>query len=304
MNVWFLFFALLPQPQACEAIQADQIVGEDLSRAMPAFSRIPGDAVIENSPAPGTRRVFAPAELLRIGKRYGIDAPANTSICFEWKMRTLAEEDVRDAIRASLPSSPVRIEVLSISKTQAPEGKLVFPLSGLSASTNVDPATPVTWRGEVVIHSARRFTVWARVRLSASMPRLVAKTLLLPGQPVTADQIQVETMDGFPLRNDLVRNIDDAVGRTPLRAIRPGAPILRADLREPFQVQRGESVQVTAIAGAARLRTEAVAENSGRAGDTISLRNPRSGKSFRARIEGRDQAVVIAGPFAALSGVQ
>ena len=32
-----------------------------------------------------------------------------------------------------------------MSQARTPEGKLVFPLSGLSASTNVDAATPVTW---------------------------------------------------------------------------------------------------------------------------------------------------------------
>ncbi len=304
MNAWLIFVTLLPHPRACQAIHADQIVGEDLARAVPALSKIPGDAVISNSPPPGARRIFSSAELTRIGKQYGIDVPANTTTCFEWKMRTLTEQDVRAAIRETLASPAARIDVLAIGKTEAPQGKLVFPLSGLSASRNIDPTTPVTWRGEVMYPSARRFVVWARVRIVETMTRVVANALLLPGQTITGGQVRLETLDDFPLRNDVARTLEDVIGRTTARAIRPAAPILRSDLREPFQIQRGESVEVTAIAGAAQLKMEAIAENSGKQGDVISLRNPRTGKSFRARIEGHDQALVLAGPVAMLTGVQ
>jgi flagellar basal body P-ring formation protein FlgA len=309
MNVWLVLMTLLPSSDSCRAIRSDQIVGEDLAAALPVFSRIPRDAVIANSAAPGGRRILAWPELKRIGKQYGVEAPENSRACFEWQTRPLAEDDVRSAIRETLQSQDVsskdaRIEILAMSQARTPQGKLVFPLSGLSASTNVDAATPVTWRGEVIYNSSHKFAVWARVRISASLTRVVARELLLPGEPVTADRVKLETWDDFPLRNNLARSLDDVVGRAPLRAIRPGAAVLRSDLCAPLQVRRGESVLVTAVSGAAQLKIEAVAENSGKQGDTISLRNPRSGKIFRARVEGRDQALVIAGPIAMLWGIQ
>jgi flagella basal body P-ring formation protein FlgA len=72
--------------------------------------------------------------------------------------------------------------------------------------------------------------------------------------------------------------------------------VFRADLIEPFQVQRGDLVDVTAVAGAAQLHVPAVAETPGRQGDLITLKNPHSGKIFRARIEGKDKALVMAWP--------
>jgi flagella basal body P-ring formation protein FlgA len=304
MNPWFVFLTMFPSAGSCQAIHADQIVGADLARALPAFGRIPGDAVIANSPAPGDVRAFAFPELTRIGRRYGADVPANSRTCFEWNMRALSEDDVRAAIRETLRFPDARIDVLAITRPKAPEGRLIFPLSGLAASTNVDPSTPLTWRGEMLYASVHKFTVWARVRVSARMTRVVARELLLPGQTVTADKIVLETMDDFPLRNNVTRNLEEVLGRAPLRAIQPGAPVLRSDLREPLQIRRGENVLVTAVSGATQLRMEAVAETSGKQGDMIALRNPNSGKIFRARVEGHDQALVIAGPIALLTEVQ
>ena len=61
-------------------------------------------------------------------------------------------------------------------------------------------------------------------------------------------------------------------------------------------MQRGDLVDVTAISGAAQLHVPALAETPGRQGDMISLKNPRSGKIFRARIEGKDKALVMPWP--------
>jgi len=303
MISWFVLMTLLPPSGACLAIHSDQITGEDLGRALPAIARIPHDAIIANAPAPESERIFAWPELQRIGRQYGVELPVRTRVCFEWKMRSLSADDVRAAIRESLQGQDARIEVLAISKSKAPEGKLVFPLSGLSASTNMDATTPVSWRGEVVYDSSHRFTVWARVRLATATTRVVAKELLLPGETVDASQVEIQTVDDFPLRNNITHRLDEVIGHAPLRALKPGMPVLRTDLVEPLQIRRGESVLVTAVSGAAQLRMEAVAENSGKQGDMISLRNPRSGRSFRARVEGKDQALVIAGPVAVLTEV-
>lgn len=285
-------------------IANDRIFSDDLARALPAFSKIPGDTVIGYSPAPGARRVFGSSELQRIGSPYGILVPADAHACFEWRLQTLTEDVVRAAIRESLQLPEARIDVLAIGRSQAPAGKLSFPISGLLASTLTNPDTPVTWRGEVLYHGSRTFSVWARVKVSATMTRVVATQSILPGQTVARDQVRVETYDDFPLRNDIARNLEEVVGRMPRRTLREGLPVFRADLIEPFQVQRGDLVDVTAIAGAAQLHMPALAETPGRQGDLISLKNPHSGKIFRARIEGKDKALLMVWPEREAARVQ
>ncbi len=285
-------------------ISADQISGADLARALPAFSSIPRDTVLGFSPSPGGRRVFTFPELEGIAKKFSIIAPENAKACFEWPVQFLSEDAVRAAIRETLQAPDARVEVLTMSKVQGPIGKLVFPLSGLSASTSIDPATPVTWRGEVLYHSSHKFTVWARVRVAATMTRVVATEMILPGHAVTSKQVRLETYDDFPLRNDIARSLDEVIGRVPRRALRAELPVFRTDLMEPYQIQRGETVQVTAISGATQLTLEAVAQNSGRQGDTISLKNERSGKVFLGKIEGKDRALVVVGSLAMSTSVQ
>ncbi|HUA20072.1 MAG TPA: flagellar basal body P-ring formation chaperone FlgA [Bryobacteraceae bacterium] len=294
MSIWFLVLGMMAHSTSCETVRTDQILGEDLARVVPAFSKMPGDAVIGLSPGPGVRRIFSFPELEHIGLQYGIAVADGTQACFEWRMQPITEDAVRAAIREALQMPQARVDVLALSRSMGPAGTLVFPLAGLSASSLVDPRTPVTWRGKVVYHSSRKFEVWARVRISTTTTRVVAKELLLPGQTVTAQQVRMETYDDFPLRNDISRNLEEVVGRVPRRAIRAGQPIFRADLMEPFLVKRGEAVTVTAISGAAQLEMDdAVAENQGRQGDMVYLRNPRSGQVFRARVEGKDRALVL-----------
>lgn len=297
MSVWLLFFSMITtHSRPCEMIANDRILGEDLAKALPGFSKAPGDAVIGYSPTPGARRVFKSLELQRIGAPYGVSVAPDTEVCFEWTLQTLTPDVIRAAIRDSLQSPEAHVDVLAISREEAPAGTVNFPIAGLLASTLSGPDTPVTWRGEVIYHGSRKFSVWARVKISATMTRVVATQLVLPGQTVAANQVRVETYDDFPLRNDIARSLEEVVGRMPRRPLRVGMPVFRPDLIEPLQVQRGDLVDVTAIAGAAQLRLPAIAETQGRQGDMISLKNPRTGNTFRARIEGKDKALVIPWP--------
>jgi len=296
MNPWLVLLATFPNFGSCHFVTAERIMGADLARSIPSFSPIPKDAIIGYSPAPGSRRVFQLPELKRIAVRYGISVPEGSGACFEWKLQEVGESTVAAAIRQSLRSPSARVEILAISKTLAPEGSVEFPLSGLSAAASVDRDTPVIWRGYVSYAKTRRYSLWTRVRLSATMTRVVAVTAIGPNEGIQARNVRLETYEDFPLQNEVAKNLEEVVGRLARRSIRAGKPVLRADLVDPFLVQRGDAVEVTAISGMTQLEmSDAIAQTAGRQGEMISLKNPRSGKMFRARVEGRDKAIVLAG---------
>lgn len=304
MTAWFFLLTMISHPGSCAFVSGERILGADLSRALPAFAAMPRDAIVGYSPAPGSVRVVQGPELKRIAAQHGVALPLNAQACFEWKTQPLKEGAVQAAIRESLDTPQARVEILAMSKALAPEGKLTFPRSGLTAGTNVDPSTPVMWRGYVQYDATRRFAVWARVRVAVTAPRIVAVLPLSTGKAVRKEQVRLETCDDFPLRNDTARSLEEVIGKIPRRVIRAGLPVLRSDLAEAFQVERGDMVEVTVVSGSAQLALSAVAELSGRQGDVISLRNPRSGKTFRARIEGQGKVIAVIGPSGLLARVQ
>jgi flagella basal body P-ring formation protein FlgA len=295
MTVWMLLLGMMNYPAVCEIVRGERIFGEDLAKTLPIFSSIPQDAIIGYSPAPGARRRFGAPELARIAAKYNLTVPPDTQACFEWEMRPLTEEAVGVAIRETLHASQARVDVLAMSKSPAPEGKVVFPLTAISPSGLGDPATPVTWNGYILYADSRKFNVWARVKVSATMTRVVAVEPVPADQAIAARQVRLEAYDGFPLQNGIARNLEEVVGRVSRRPLRAGLPVHLTDLSEPFQVHRGDLVQVRVISGAAQIDLEARAETAGRQGDVISLRNLRSDKVFRARVEGKQKALLLAG---------
>ena len=283
-------------------MKGDRITGADLAKALPLFAAVPAEAVLGYSPAPGSKRLFRPDELNRLAARYGLDSRMDAPVCFDIELRAVTKERVVEAMRKSIDAPGLRIEIVNLSRTLAPDGELTFPRTGLPAATPAEPDTSLPWKGFVLYNGGRRFDLWAEVKISAPMTRVIALRNLAMGETIPPDAVQLETHDDSPLRNDIARHLDEVVGLVPSRGIRAGFPIIRSYLSAAFDVKKGDTVEVRAISGEATLKTEALAENSGRSGDSILLRNTASGKTFRGRVDGRGSVIVVTGDIARSKG--
>jgi flagella basal body P-ring formation protein FlgA len=58
------------------------------------------------------------------------------------------------------------------------------------------------------------------------------------------------------------------------------------------EVERGDKVAVEVSSGGAMLAFEATAESSGRAGDSVVVRNPENGRLFQAKVDGKGKVSV------------
>jgi flagella basal body P-ring formation protein FlgA len=67
-------------------------------------------------------------------------------------------------------------------------------------------------------------------------------------------------------------------------------------LDQPKEVRSGEMVHVRVVDGLAVLSFDAIAAGGGKTGDAIWVRNPSSGKNFRAVIEQKGKVVVRTAP--------
>jgi len=291
---WLLQFANA-QLQPCVAVQGDQILAGELTAALPGFAKLAPETPIGPSPQPGVQRVFRALEWSTLAKRFRLEVDPATELCVTRVMESLDRTRLLEAMKAALAIPGARIDIINFSAYQVPRGRIEFRREGLHVPSSALSTNPVEWRGNVIFGENRRFSIWARVVVSAPMPRVLAVDNLARGEPIRPDQIRVELVEAFPEFGDLARSTDQVVGLVPWRTIAKSGEIHMAQLSIPLDVGRGEMVDVEVRSGAARLSLTAKAESGGRSGDFINLRNPSSNRVFQARVNGKGKAVVDAG---------
>jgi flagella basal body P-ring formation protein FlgA len=279
----------------CIPTTGNRILGRDLAGADARFSALPATLTVGYAPAPGTKRVFTPLELQRLAKANRLPAAGYgagyNDICFELPMRHLTEEDAMAAMRHSLPPEAV-LKIVELESLEIPAGMLEFPIETLEPTAVATHGVQL-WRGHVRYAETRLLAVWARVEVSVKFTAVVAGKDLAANVPIDADSLRVETITGPMPREKSATRIEDVQGRLPKRALRAGSAIPIAVLAEAPAVRKGDPVTVEVQSGMAHLRFQAIADSAARDGDMLELRNPVSGKTFRARLGPGAQALVV-----------
>ena len=290
MILLVLAAALTMQGESCHAVlDGDQILGRHLSAADARLAGIAPDQAVGFAPVPGLKRVFSPAELIRLFPSGGPVGRITEPLCVEWPMREPSAELFAQAIQESLGTPGVQVEVLSFSAGKLPPGKIVFERSGISSEEMIT-TVGATWRGAVLIEGKARYSVWARVRIIYESERLVAAEDLPAGRPIKEGQVRLAMVRGLPGGGPLPK--EPLTGMTLLRPIRAGRPIALTDLQPPVVIARGDEVEVTVQRGAVRFRASVQATTAGRPGEWIQVKNPESGKTFRALVDGPGKVYV------------
>ena len=141
--------------------------------------------------------------------------------------------------------------------------------------------------------SGGRFSIWVRARIEVRIAQVSARADLTTGRPVHESQIQLDTVSVSPFGAQAARSLAEVVGRIPRRPIPAGSPILPGQLELAIEIHSGDAVTVRVTSGRAGLKLEGVAGGDGRRGDLIPIKNPATGKTFRARVEGAGMVALI-----------
>lgn len=282
------------QAAPCAPIDGDKIRAKDLARVQPSFGQLDPEMVIALAPLPGTRRTITGRQLLALADSPGKPEAVPSSLCFERALSPLTIEQIRAAMRAELGAGTPRIEVLDFSRQAVPAGELRFPRSGLVPPAADHPVAAAFWRGVVRYSDRHTIAVWARVRILEKRPVLVAARDIRCGAVLEESDVALVVRDIFPLAPHIERK-ENAVGLKARRAIPAGLPITDAFVTMPPEIVAGDTVRVTATLGAARITLTALARSSGKKGDRVLLLNPNSHKTFRALVDGKGSARIVAG---------
>lgn len=296
MILAFVVASVMPSA-ACHTIAADRIYARDLAAALPAFAALPPNLEVGFGPAPGQTRVFHPSDLRRIADAHQIKAEFPNDICFYWQMAVPTREAMLAAIGKTLAGRSAQVEIVDQSLQSAPAGELVFPLTGLSGVSD----EAVTWRGYVRYAGDRHYMIWARVRIRVKEQHVLATEPLKPDVAIMPDQVRLEAYEGPLPRDKVLTDLSSVVGMVPRRPLPPGVALTENDVDRPRDVERGDTVQVIAEEGHARIEAQGIAEEGGRRGAEISVRNVTSGKKFRARVAQKGKVLVIPGTSSGLA---
>ncbi|MGH6969053.1 MAG: flagellar basal body P-ring formation chaperone FlgA, partial [Stellaceae bacterium] len=131
---------------------------------------------------------------------------------------------------------------------------------------------------------APAWTIYVPVRLHQWRQVVVAAAALPPNRPLTASDLTLARIDAATLPSAPVDTVAEAVGKLLRTSVPAASPILAAQLEAPILVHRDQRVLVTLHDSGITVKTTVIAEQDGRAGDVIALRNPSSQKVIHATV--------------------
>lgn len=120
------------------------------------------------------------------------------------------------------------------------------------------------------------------IRLSIRGTTVVAARDILPGRTITAADVRV--VPSTAPSSFAASSATSVIGRTLDAPLRAGQPIALGALQEPIKVHAGQDITVDVRAGSVRVQTTAVALEQGRVGQSILVRNPKTGKQYRVTV--------------------
>ncbi len=195
------------------------------------------------------------------------------------------------AMRRTLAGRTATVQIVEGSLIAAPPGEMVFPLSGFIFGSD----KPSLWRGYIQYAGSLRFPIWATVQVRVKEQHVVALNDLKYGDSLQPGELKTESYEGPLRRAKYLLDASSLTGFRCTRVITAGTELTAEMVEAPREVNRGDMVDAVVETGAARLDVSAIAENDGRKGQVISLKNPRSGRTFRGRVEEKGKVVVVPG---------
>ncbi len=292
-----ILLALAVTPDGCHKIQSDTILARDIAAVIPAFSQVPADFNLGYISASGEPRILRGGDLQRIAKNQRVELDGLPDVCFARDTFIPQAAQLREAMLAELNSAGrnitgAKIEVLSWGQQPVPVGELVFPREGMQLPQSSSTQKEILWRGYARYGDGHQSPVWAKVRITATITRVVAVASIPLGKPIQLAQVRLESGEDSPFDETVASTLEDVVGYLPKSPLHAGSVIRKTQVEPAPDVARGDLVVVQVFAGGAYLRLEGRAETAGVKGSSILVRNLSSGKEFRAQVTGKNQATV------------
>lgn len=148
-------------------------------------------------------------------------------------------------------------------------------------------------RGTVVVAcpGTKAWRLFVPVRLSHSVPVVVARRAVHRNAALTADDLEIVERPASSLPYEYIATLDAAVGLTLRRSLPEGSVLVPAAVDRPSVVERGARVTLIAGAGGVLVSSEGVALHRAALGERVRVET-RSGRIVEGRAEAPDRVRV------------
>ena len=250
--------------------------------------------VLGPGPAPGGRIVVEAAQLAAIARQFGVawrPASAADRAVLERPGKPLPREPVLEAVRAALFSAGVPaesdIEIAALSLPLVPFESQPHPAV---VQLDHDPVTG-NFSAILTVGGADMAPIHLRVggRVHETVLAVVPIRRIVAGDVLRAEDLRPQRVRVAHLQTEVARTMEDAVGMTPRASLGTGQPMRLADLMRPPAVRKGTSVQMLLSGGGLSLAGQALALESGAAGERVRVQNTVSRAVLEATVIGPDR---------------
>jgi flagella basal body P-ring formation protein FlgA len=138
----------------------------------------------------------------------------------------------------------------------------------------------------------RQVSVKAHVSLPPAI--VVCRQAVARGTVLCEADVTLQQVDASQVTQELCSALEDVLGKQTTRALQPGQPLVKGDVRSPLLVQRGEVVTIYSRAAGVQIRTAGRARDEGSLGDLVTIESLSDRKTFFARVSGIQEAEVFA----------
>ena len=283
---------------SCVAVSSDKILARDVRDVWPFLQGLDPETTIGFAPRPGVQRILSARDLIRIAREHRLDLTETivASLCVERVVRPISPEEMRAALLLAIGVPDVELEVVGFSSEALPPGRLEFKPMHLGRPLREAPQTEVIWRGLLRYDLQSSIPVWAKVKLSVGCTLLVASEDIPAGTTIKAAQIKESHGRQFPFQPLSIQSSQMVVGKIARLSIPSGEKFAPGALEDPTEIFKGDTIRVSVLDGPATMSLDAVAQSSGKKGESILVHNPSSGKNFRGIVEQRGKVTVRSSP--------
>jgi flagella basal body P-ring formation protein FlgA len=231
-----------------------------------------------------------------LGSTADFDVSGAAAVQVKLQGRTVQSDEIVPLLKVHLlettPWKEGEVEIRSISNLEGvelPPGDVALLIP---RKTTVSGSRSALVPVEVIYDGKPYKTFWISVNLCIRASVLQAARKIPYGKTVTQEDIREAIVEIADARLACLRKFEDALGKVTRRTLSPGDPLTRESLTDPFLVRSGDTVHLRLERNGIQVATLARAEQNGKLGQTIRIRNLDFARSLKAQVIGRGEVKI------------